>query len=61
MVWRHEQQIIKQRRNDKITNEYLQGIVGLVNITGKSTERRLEWFGHVTLLEDDHWKMAVGR
>ena len=34
-------------RKDKIKNEYIRGVVGVANISGKVTERLLNWFRHV--------------
>ena len=41
-------------QKDNVKNEYLQRTIGVVNISGKLTERRLKWCGHVRSQSLEH-------
>ena len=41
-------------RKDKIRNEHIRGTTKVVQASRKITERRLKWYGHVMMMEEDH-------
>ena len=41
-------------RKDKIRNKHIRGTTKVVQASRKITERRLEWYGHVVRMEEDH-------
>ena len=43
----------------KIKNEHIRGAVGVANISGKVTERRLKLFGHVRRRPLEHNRMQI--
>ena len=40
-------------KNDEVRNEHVKGSVKVATVTEKITEKRLKWYGHVKIMEEE--------